>query len=45
MLSEQRHTIFALGTDTQKVLACVSMWAKNIKPYTGSPEKRGEYDI
>jgi hypothetical protein len=41
MLSEQRHTIFALGTDTQEVLVCASMWAKNIKPYTGSLEIGG----
>lgn len=41
MLSEQRHTEFALGTDTQ-VLVCASMWAKNIKPYTESPEIGGD---
>ena len=41
MLSEQRHTKFALGTDTQQVSVCASMWELNIKPYTESPEIGG----
>ena len=39
MLSERRHTEFALGDTT--VLTCASVWAKNIKPYTGSLEIGG----